>query len=190
MGVVDSADAVALRARLMKRLQEEAYSEITSGLAQTDFVAPESLALSVLDERFDHKVGDMADELGLAMKVKVTGLAVDTAYGRILLLSLLEQRASSGYCLVEDSAVFGVAEQLAASPESARFNLAVRATVAPVIDPQNAGRSITGKTIADAQQHLMQQFRLAKTPEIDLLNSPLGRLPWWSQRIRVIVSAK
>jgi hypothetical protein len=190
MGVVDGEDAVRLRAKLIERLQEEAYSELTAGLAQTDFVAPDSLVISVLDEEFDHKVGGMADELGLTIKVKVTGLAVDTAGGQELVLRLLEQRMKPGYGLVAEGPVFARGEQLEASPERARFTMSVTGAIAPVIDAPAVSQAIAGMTIQAAQQYLASQFRLKSGPSIEVASSPLQRLPWWSRRIRVVVRVK
>jgi TRAP-type C4-dicarboxylate transport system substrate-binding protein len=52
-GVVDGQDKVNLRAKLMKRLQEEAYSRLTANLAAKDFIPPDSLVVTVLEEEFD-----------------------------------------------------------------------------------------------------------------------------------------
>lgn len=190
MGVVDGADVAALRAKLMKQLQQEAYLEITAGLAQTEFVAPDSLAISVIDEQFDHKVGDLADELGLTMQVKVTGLAVDTAQGHALLLSLLAQRIKSGYGLVEGSTSYSSAEQVSADAEKASYNMTVRGIIAPAIDRDQTARLISGKTVTAAQDLLTGNLKLTGKPVIKLVNSLGGRLPLWSRRIRIIVSAR
>ena len=190
MGVVDGNDVAALRAKLMKQLQQEAYGDITAGLAQTDFVAPDSLAISVLDEQFNHKVGDLTDELSLTMRVKVTGLAVDTANGHELLLSLLRQRIKPGYELVGGSASYSPAELVSATREQASYSMTVRGLIAPAIDQERIARSIAGKTTAAAEGYLSQNLKLRTAPSIKLVNSPGGRLPLWSRRIRILVSAR
>lgn len=190
MGVVDGNDVATLRAKLMKQLQQDAYNEVTAGLAQTDFVAPDSLAISVLDEQFNHKVGDLADELSLTMQVKVTGLAVDTANGHELLLSLLSQRVKSGFALVEGSAAYSAAEQISATAEEASYNMTVRGSIAQEIDAERITRTIAGKPVSAAQKYLMENLKLTGAPVIRLVSSPGGRLPLWSRRIRIVVSTK
>ncbi|MBM4430895.1 MAG: hypothetical protein FJ026_11205 [Chloroflexi bacterium] len=184
VAVVDSADKVSLRAKLIKQLQEESYKDLITALAPGDFVPPDSLAVSILEEEFDHNTGDMAELLGMRMKVKVTGLAVGGAGGEQLLLSLLEQRMQKGFRLIPGSAVFERGNVIEATPERARFIMSVRAAIAPAIDTQAISQAIAGKTVEAAKEHLMTQFILASPPEIQLRDSLTSRLPWWPQRIR------
>jgi hypothetical protein len=189
MGTVDREDKVRLRARLLKRLQEEAYSELTAALAQSDFIPPDSLVITILDEGFDHNTGDMADELTLTMRVKVNGLAIDTAGGEELLLRLLEQRMKPGYHLVAGSATFKRGNLLQATPAEARFEMSALGAAAPVLDTQAVGRAIAGQTVQAATAYLSRQFALQTEPRIELSSSFLQRLPWWTARIRVQVVA-
>nr|MBC7245751.1 baseplate J/gp47 family protein [Chloroflexota bacterium] len=190
MSVVASEDQDHLRAKLMKRLQEEAYSELTAALSKSEFIPPDSLSIAILDQEFDHKVGDMADELGMRMKVRVTGLAVDRAHGEKLLLRLLEQRMKPGYCLLDDSATFEQGDLIEATPEKARFSMSAKARMAPAIEAKDVSTAIAGKTIEAAKEYLMHQFKLSSTPHIQLSNSLFQRLPWWAARIRVRISIR
>ncbi len=190
MSTVDGEDKVHLRAKLVKRLQEEAYRELTSSLAQGEFIPAESLIITVLDEEFDHKIDDMTDELGLRMKVEVSGLAVSGADGEKLLLRLLEQRMKPGYHLLAGSASFERGSLINATPERARFSMSVRAAIAPAIDTAAVRGAIAGKTVDAAKEHLSRQFKLASEPHIELGGSLLRRLPWWTARIRVRISVE
>jgi hypothetical protein len=187
---VDGADKVSLRAKLVKRLQEETYQDLTAALDPDDFVPPDSLAISILDEEYDHNIDEMTDLLGMKMKVQVTGLAVSGAGGQELLLSLLEQRMKKGYHLIPDRAVFERGSVIEATPQRARFSMSVRAAVAPAIDTRAASQAIQGKTVESAKEHLMEQFELASPPEIQVQDSLTGRLPWWSQRIHIRVMTR
>lgn len=190
MGVVGGEDKIRLRAELMKLLQEEAYDELTATLAQSEFIPPDSLVITILDEVFDHDPGDMAEELTLTMRVKVSGLAVDAADGEELLLRLLEQRVSPGYLLVAGSAVFRREDLLQATPEEARFEMSARAAAAPDIDTQAVSEAIAGQSLQTATEYLSRQFALESEPRIELTSSFLQRLPWWAARIRVHVVAE
>jgi hypothetical protein len=189
MGTVDGEDKVRLRARLLERLQEEAYGELTAALTQSAFIPPDSLVITILDEGFDHNTGDMADELTLTMRVTVIGLAIDTADGEELLLRLLEQRMKPGYHVVAGSATFMRENLLQATPEEARFEMSVRAAAAPAIDPQAVRETIAGQTVQAATENLSRRFALESEPRIELSSSFLQRLPWWTARIRVQVVA-
>jgi len=188
MSTVDGDDKVRLRAKLVKRLQEEAYSELTSVLTKGEFIPPDSLVITVLDEEFDHNVDDMTDALGLKMKVKVSGLAISGADGEKLLLGLLEQRMKPGYRLLADSARFERGGRITATPEQARFSMSVQAAIAPAIDTQVVKDAIAGRTIDGAKEYLSQQFKLRSEPQIELSGSLMKRLPWWAGRINVRVS--
>lgn len=149
MAVVHGDDKVQLRAKLLKRLQEESYKELIAALSTDEFVPTESLVITVLEEEFDHQVGDQVDTLGCRMKVRVNGLAVSGAGGEELLLSLLQQRMQPGYRLVEGSAQFGRGSVLAATTEEARFQMSVRASIASAIEPAAVQKALAGKTVQD-----------------------------------------
>jgi hypothetical protein len=85
VSTVDGLDKVNLRAKLSKRVQEEAYDELTAALDRGEFIPAESLVINVLDEEFDHKIDDITGQLGLTMRVTVNGLAVSGADGEDLL---------------------------------------------------------------------------------------------------------
>ena len=185
MSVVHGDDKVQLRAKLMKRLQEEAYKELIAAFSRGEFIPTESLVITVIEEDFDHQVGDQVDTLGCSMKVKVNGLAVSGAGGEALLLSLLQQRMKPGYRLVDGSAQFGRGSVLAATTEEARFQMSVRASITAAIEPGTLQKALAGKTVQEAKAYLSRQFKLAADPKVELFASPFGRLPWLGSRIRV-----
>ncbi len=188
VSTVDGVDKVNLRAKLSKRIQEEAYQELTSSLSPGEFVPAESLVITVLGEVFDHKIDDVTDQLGLTLRVEVSGLAVDGAAGEQVLLALLEQRLKPGYELVPDSGTFEPGAVISATPEQAQFTMSGRAAAAPAVDSQTIASAIAGRTAEDASRILAEQIELSSEPEIELHGSILQRLPWWSQRIRVRVA--
>ena len=188
MATVGGDDQVRLRAKLTKRVQDEAYKQLISALQPSEFVPPDSLAITVVEENLDHKVGDAVDVLGLEMKVRVTGLAVDSAAGEQLLVRLLEQRMKPGFVLVPNSVQFERGSVLAATQDQARFSMSARAAIAPAINARMVQRLIAGKTVQEAKAALARQFKLSTEPKITLGGSLLGRLPWWGGRIRLQVS--
>jgi hypothetical protein len=188
VSTVDGEDKVKLRAKLSERIQEEAYSELTSALARGEFIPPDSLVITVLAEEFDHKIDDVTDQLGLSMRVKVSGLAVSAADGEKLLLGLLEQRMKPGYRLLTDTASFERGSVITATPAEALFRMSARAAIAPSIDTKAVSSAVAGKTIEAATDYLSNQFQLISEPGIELSGGLLRRLPWWAARIRVRVS--
>jgi hypothetical protein len=189
MGVVAGQDKVTLRAKTLKRLQEEAYGELTAALSSTEFIPPDSLEITVLQEKFNYGVGDMSDELSVMMQVQVSGLAINTAPGEDLLVRLLEQRTKAGYQLVDGSTEFTREGLISATPEEARFAMSVRAAIAPLIEVDSVSHAVTGKTVEAAKEYLTRQIKLSSEPDIELSNGLLKRLPWWAARIQVQVSA-
>jgi hypothetical protein len=188
ISTVDGVDKVNLRAKLSKRLQEEAYRELTSGLGPDDFIPADSLVIEVLGEEFDHKIDEITDELGMTMQVQVSGLVVSGEDGKELLLTLLQQRVKEGYRLLEDSALFERGEVISASLERAEFGMIVQASVVPDIAADSVSTAIAGMTIEAAKEYLSRQFELASEPRIEVTGSFLGRVPWWEARINVKVT--
>ena len=188
VSTVDGVDKVNLRAKLSRRIQEEAYSELTAALDRREFIPPDSLATAVLEEAFDHKVDDVTDQLGLTMRVRVSGLAVNGSEAEKLMLGLLEQRMKPGYRLLADSATFDRGEVISASAEEALFTMTVQAAIAPIVDARALSAAISGKSVEEAKRYLLEQLALVEEPEIRLQTSPLRRLPFWAPRIRVQVA--
>ena len=188
MSVVHGDDKVRLRAKVMRQVQEQAYKELIAGLAPSDFIPQESLVISVLEEEFDHNVGEMVDTLGLTMAVRVNGLAVSGAAGEKLLQALLQQRMKPGYRLVEGSARFVRGDVLEATREQARFEMTAQAAIAQALVVRSVQGALAGKTVQQATAYLKRQFQLIADPEIELTASPLQRLPWLGSRIRVQVT--
>jgi hypothetical protein len=188
ISTVDGVDKVNLRAKLSKRLQEEAYRELTSGLGPDDFIPADSLVIEVLGEEFDHKIDEITDELGMTMQVQVSGLVVSGEDGKELLLTLLQQRVREGYRLLEDTALFERGEVISASLEQAEFGMIVQASAVPDIAADSVSTAIAGMTIEAAKEYLSRQFELASEPRIEVTGSFLGRVPWWEARINVKVT--
>jgi hypothetical protein len=190
ISTVDGVDKANLRAKLSKRLQEEAYGELTSGLQPDDFIPPNSLIINILNEEFDHKVDDITDELGMKMTVRVSGLAISGEEAQQLILSLLQQRTKPGYHLLENSASFHRGDLISATPEEARFRMSVQAATAPAIRADEVSSTITGQTVQGAADYLTSRLKLASQPRIELTGSLLGRLPLWAARIQVEVTTE
>jgi hypothetical protein len=190
ISTVDGVDKANLRAKMSKRLQEEAYRELTSGLQPGDFIPPDSLIINILNEEFDHKIDDIADELGMTMTVQVSGLAIRSEEARQLILSLLQQSTKPGYRLIENSANFQRGDLIHATPEEARFSMSVQAAMAPEIRADEVSSAITGRTVQGAIEYLTSRLRLASEPRIELTGSLLGRLPLWAARIQVQVTTE
>ncbi len=188
ISTVDGVDKVNLRAKLVKRLQEDAYDELTAGLGPDDFIPSDSLVIEVLSEEFDHKTDDITDELGMTMRVQVSGLVVSGENAKELLLTLLQQRVKEGYRLLEDSASFQRGAVFSASLEQAQFGMSVQAAVVPEIAEDRTSAAIAGMTVGAAEDYLSRQFELASEPSIEVTGSLLGRLPWWAARIDVRVT--
>ena len=185
MAVVAGDDKVRLRAKLMKSIQADAYEKLISSLGPGEFIPPESLAVAVTEEEFDHSVGEMVDQLGMSIKVSVTGLAASGRDAEQVMLRLLEQRTAPQRRLVAETAKFERGSLIRATAESASFHITARGQSIPRTSDTLIGSAVAGKNVQQAQQWLSHQFTLAAEPKIQLSGSVLGRLPWWSARVRV-----
>jgi len=188
ISTVDGVDKVNLRAKLLKSLQEEAYRELTGALGSDDFIPADSLTIAVLQEEFDHKIDDVADELALSMTVKVSGLAASGAHARELISSLMEQQMPQGYRLLAESVTLQRGDVLSASGEDATFEMSASGAMAQAIDQADVARAIAGASVPGATSYLVSRYDLAEPPAIRVTGSLLQRLPWWTARIGVHVT--
>ncbi|HOG46446.1 MAG TPA: hypothetical protein PLJ35_08075 [Anaerolineae bacterium] len=189
VSVVASQDGDRLRATMVQKLQQRAYEELVAGLSQGDWIPADSLDVAIVDEVFDKKVDEEAEQLRLTMKVLVTGLAVDGQGTRALLTRALESRSTSA--LVVNEATLKVQAPVgSAQVESGavRFRAAASATLVPAINLRAVSGRIAGKDPESAAAWLAEQCELSQPPQIDISPSWWPRLPWMPSRITVQLS--
>lgn len=187
--IVAQEDQDRLRATLMQRLQQEAYDLLVSQLAAGEWVPPDTLEVSIVEEAFDRQVDEPAETLRLAMLVRVTGLAVDGQATRQLMARRLE--AQDGAQWVVNDATLRVEQpvgQVDVAGPVVRFRARASAMLVEPVDQREIGRQLAGQDPQSALDWLNAHFDLRQPPEIRTSPSWWRRLPWLPTRIRIELS--
>lgn len=187
---VTKDDYARLRVAVREKLLQEAVQKmreqrevVNSGL----IVLPETLFVAdVQDETFDRFITEQADEVSLNMRLQVAGLAVDPRDLDTISREVLQQRVPQGFELLSVQSASGeVAEE--GTGNDTVFYVNARGTAGANIDEREVKRLVRGKTMAEAQSALLQNFALVRNPQIitgpDWLMESVNRLPLVIQRI-------
>jgi hypothetical protein len=188
-GVVTRVDKERLRAMLLQQLQQEAYTLLQSELKEQEFVPPESLQMIVLDETYDKFVDEIADSLGLEMRVVARGTAIAGQDANKLALRALESKVRSGYELVPQGLQFKPGEVTGVEGAAVSFAMEISGRVVARIDGGGVAEEIRGLEVVEAERYLAQNLPLGRLPRVEVSPDWLGRLPYFPFRIRVVVES-
>ncbi len=194
VSMVTPADKERLRALLLQQLQQKAYAAMTAELAEGQFIPAESLRVElILVENYDKFVEEVADTLGLEMRVVVSGLVVDEADAAPLMREMLKNQVRNGFDLLPDTIqlrrgqVVGVREE----DRAVQFVMEGSAVMAAHMDVALIREAIRGKTPEFALEYLRAHVPVRAEPQVTLSPEwlPLQRIPWLPLRINVVVQA-
>jgi hypothetical protein len=188
VATVASADPDKLRTDLLKRLQQEAYTQLAAELKPGEFIPPNSVDAQVMAEQFDQVLDQQSDVLSMEMKVVVRGTAVDDKSLENLARHFLETR-EPGLGLIEDSLAIERSEGVIVERNVVRFGMTMRGVVAPIVDVESVKAALRGRGVAQASVWLEEHLQLQAAPEISVVPRQWERLPWLPGRINVVIAA-
>jgi len=198
VGVVTAADKERLRGMLLQQLHQEAYARLESELAPQEFLPVESISVLVLDETYDHLLGEATDILGMTMRVRAQGIAFELSQARKVARTMLERAVPAGHAF--QSGVFH-AEVLRVGmvvPETdleeqaprAQLTMKARGRSEATITPGRVIPLVQGKSKLDAVAELQANLLLKERPLVSVEPDWWDRVPWLPFRIRVIVNSE
>jgi hypothetical protein len=181
---------VALRDRLLQEASDKMQQQrevVNDGL----LILPETLFIADRqDETFDRFVTEQADTVSLNMRLQVAGLAVSPRDLEAVAREALKLKVPEGFELLAAEAVRGEVAEEGTGNEVLLF-VEARGLAGAAIDENAVRRLVRGKTPADAQAALLQNFALKRNPRIeagpDWLMQYVNRLPWVTLRINARV---
>ena len=190
--MVTQEDKNRLRALLLQQLQQKAYEAMTVEMDEGEFIPVESLQVEViLVENYDKFVAEIADTLGLEMRVVVSGVVIDEADATPLMLKILRNQVRSGFdllpetCRLQRSELVGVRQE----DRAVQFIMEGSGVMAAHMDVPLIQEAIRGQTPEYALNYLRANVPLRAEPQVALTPEwlPLHRIPWLPLRINVIV---
>jgi hypothetical protein len=188
-GVVTRADKDRLQAIVLQQIQQEGYSRLLEGLAEQEFLPPNSLIVIPLDAAYDPSLdGEVTDLLTLEMRAVVRGTAIGGQNANQLALAALQAQVPPDYRLDPQSLEFVAGEVVGIENRAVSFEVHASGVAVAQINGRQVADEVRGLPVEEAQRLLRQQFPLAGEPEIIVEPDWLGRLPWFPFRILVDVA--
>jgi len=187
-GVVTRADKDRLQAIVLQQIQQEGYSQLLEGLAEQEFIPPESLIVIPLDAVYSPSLdGEVTDLLTLEMRAVVRGTAIAGQNANQLALAALQTQISPNYRLDPLSLEFVAGEVTGVEDRAVSFEMHAAGEAVAQIDDRQVAKDVRGLPIEEALSYLRQQLPLSGDPVVVVEPDWLGRLPWFPFRIAVDV---
>jgi hypothetical protein len=183
---VAEADQNRARSQLLQFLQAVAISRMETQLTEREFLPAEAVRVAaVLQENYSHSVGEVADQLTLAMRVEMRGTAVDVTDATGLVYAGLAGQVPPGHYLAADN-ISVAPEAVLAVDEAGRMTVNMRGTglAAVDLDLSPTIAAITGQEVETAVAYLYQQLPLRQPPRLEVWPTWFERVPYWNGRIQ------
>lgn len=183
---VSLSDARSLRTALEDQLTSAALEQFAQRLATGEVLLPETLALSNVEEAFDHAVGEAAETVALEMTADVeVGL-----YNQLQLEEAVLKRLKAGlpgnYQLVPASIqIRGVRVGADSGEDHIVLSVPVSARRARIIDPLPVASAIAGQTAQQAIATIQHMMPIEGSPRILIRPSWFPRLPLLPVQIEI-----
>lgn len=188
--VVDEADKKRAADALVRRLRQDALSRYRAALKEGEFVAPESVTVTLDNTTFDHLVDEAADVLKLTGSGTARGLIVNGADANIVALDRLKSTVRNGFELLPDTIEFVPGGLTGTTADSVRFELTGKGQMATAIDRAGIASGVRGMDARAAVSWLSKNFSLRRDSDVELRSDlfNLGRMPYFAFRIQVEVA--
>ncbi len=187
-GVVTRADKDRLQAIVLQQIQQEGYSQLLEGLAEQEFIPPESLIVIPLDAVYTPSLdGEVTAELKLEMRAVLRGTAIGGQNANQLALAALQTKVPPGYFLDPRSLQFIADRVVGVEERAVSFQMRASGVAVAQIDSRQVASDVRGLRVEEALSLLRQQLPLAAEPLVVVEPDWLGRLPWFPFRIVVEV---
>jgi baseplate J-like protein len=187
--VVSEEDKRRLGEVLTQRLRQEAVTKFQAKLAEGEFVAPESVRVTLDSTTFDKFVDEPTDLLTLSAHATARGTIVDGANANIVAFKQLESKLREGFVLLPTTVQYIPGQVLGVDQDTVRFEITAKGRAAAGIDEANIANSLRGMTIKQAEDWLDENLTLQRDPVVTLKPDwlSLGRLPFFNFRMSVEV---
>jgi hypothetical protein len=187
-GIVTRADKDRLQAIVLQQIQQEGYSRLLEGLAEQEFVPPESLIVIPLDAVYSPNLdGEVTDLLTLEMRAVVRGTAIAGQDANQLALAALRTEVPPNYDLDPRSLEFVAGEVVGVENRAVSFRMHATGVAVAQIDDRQVASDVRGLPIEEALLYLRRRLPLSSEPMVVVEPDWLGRLPWLPFRIKVAV---
>lgn len=156
ISAISKDDRDKLSKELRDELIEKANDDLSQNVGESDFLLSGYSSIEIVDETFDHKVGDEADTLKLSLELKVNLISTNRSSLFESTKESLSDNAPSGFSLRQDQIDYKF-EFIDEENGKYNFKTAVKANFLPSLDVEKIADEIKGKNIEYAQKVLSSQ---------------------------------
>jgi hypothetical protein len=183
--VVTQSDRDNLLAQVQADAEARAYEQLQKELLPGEWLPPESLQTLVVASVFDKFNDDEGDTLSLNLRVLAQGTTLNQEQTNEAMLAALRSSVPLNGRLVANSVATRREDGAVAFGRQVYFTMTAVAEYVVPIDASEVSNAIAGLTPEQAISTVMEQWPLARPPEI--YRDPEWRetLPTFSSRIQV-----
>lgn len=189
---VTEEDKKVLRDKLESQLRELVKQDIELKIVGDQKLAENSVSYEIIEETYDKKVGEEANQLNLNMQIRTYALAYYQKDMEELVKSVLERSVPEQYLVSDTETKFEIGNAIADKPtpptkDEIALLVKVKSYVVPKISEEEIKDNILGKSIHESEDYLnslnnISSFKLTIWPA---LPSFLKTAPHLKSRIYV-----
>ena len=173
-----------------QRVMAEAYNGLQNPayLEPGEFLPHQALIIQATPKQaYTHLVGEETATLGLALRLLVTGQAVNVGHAQAVAYRQLATQLPPGYTLIDARFEYGEAAEEKVGPGLFTFYVTTHGYAAADIDVSETLDLILGKPVEEVPALLMQSFPLARPPEITVTPDWFPYIPFLPIRTQIDV---
>lgn len=182
---VTQADKDALLAETLARAEARANEALQDKLESGEWLPQESISTNIVAQAFDQYNDDQSDQVSLTLRLLVQGVAVSESDARDVLQAAVQEQLPERAKLVADSLVAHRQPGAESLNNAVEFTMTVTADYVTPVDATQVRNAIAGKSEAEAQQIMQEEWLLASPPEFYRDPDWVASLPAIPSRIQV-----
>jgi hypothetical protein len=152
VAAVAAQDLTDLRSQLTASLTDQAKTKLTGSLSAGHQLIAESVKVTSVSEKFDHAVGDVADNLGLDLALRATGLSFNTADLDNLITGQISSLIPPGF--QQEDGINHTFTIKSVKDSQAVITVQVTAVLTPQLENTELLKNISGKSVTAAKNYL------------------------------------
>lgn len=186
ISAVDKSDQSTLTSQLTEELSAQAKTDLVSGVTDGQMFVDDLASVTTSSEKFDHKIGDEADNLKLSLSLEATGVMADRAKLLEYSNGILKEKIPAGFVL-RDSQISFKFTFVDEVEGKVNYKVTISANFLPQISIDTLIKQIAGKTPDVAERYLsaIPGFTRASVTLKPSLPGFLGTLPRVRKNISV-----
>ena len=173
-----------------QRVMAEAYNGLQDSgyLEPGEFLPNQALVIQATPKQaYTHLIGEQTPVLGLALRLLITGEAIDVRNVQAVAYRQLATQLPAGYELLDARFEYGEAAEEDVGPGRFTFYVTTHGYAAAAIDAANVADLILGKPHEEASTLLMESLPLARPPQITVTPEWFPYIPFLPIRTQIDV---